>query len=114
MTFNPLLLSYEHLFWLVQQAGEVGLLEWRPERNGVHGTFDLDRDSVEDQSQKRIAEVTARCLVPRAPLVLPDWVAKMLVQTGGTIEEGINDLRAKATGQRRKNGASKAIEVEQA
>ena len=99
--YNPLLITPEQLFWLVQMAGEIGLCEWRPERNGVHGTFELDLDSVEDQSTKRITEVTTRCMVPRAPLILPDWVAKMLVKTGGSIEEGINEMRAKATGVKR-------------
>jgi hypothetical protein len=55
---------------LLQRAGDVGVGEWRPEKNGTHGRFQILR-AIE--SSKEIAEVRAACAVPLKTPEIPEW-----------------------------------------
>ena len=59
---------------LLNRAGQVGVGEWRPEKNGTFGTFKVSRhisDPVE------LGEVEAECAVPLIPLRIPEWALDM-------------------------------------
>ena len=55
---------------LLNRAGQVGVGEWRPEKNGTFGTFKVVRHI--DTAQE-LGEVAAECAVPLVPLRIPDW-----------------------------------------
>jgi hypothetical protein len=55
---------------LLNRAGRIGVGEWRPEKDGVFGTYRIER-SISDQ--KEVAEVRAECDIPLVSLKIPDW-----------------------------------------
>lgn len=55
---------------LLDRAGQVGLCEWRPEKNGTFGVFRVTRH-IDDM--KEIAEVRIACEPRLVPLVIPAW-----------------------------------------
>lgn len=55
---------------LLNRAGNVGVGEWRPEKDGNYGTFAVAR-SVTDP--KEVAEIRRICRPQVQPLVIPDW-----------------------------------------
>lgn len=55
---------------LLARAGNVGVGEWRPEKDGNHGTFAVTR-SITDR--KEIEAVRKLCRPPIKPLTIPDW-----------------------------------------
>jgi len=55
---------------LLNRAGQVGVGEWRPERNGSYGTFKVTRHIT---SPQELGEVETECQVPLIPLRIPDW-----------------------------------------
>jgi hypothetical protein len=90
-------LDVQTIIDLVQRAGQIGLCEWRPEKDGTYGTFKVSRvlDSPEE-----IAEVRDICSVPLKSLVIPTWaldmdidnemLAKIASGEGETEEENAN------------------------
>lgn len=63
-------LSVETVVDLLNRAGRVGVGEWRPQRNGSHGTFKVSRH-IDDP--KEIGEIEAECSVSLVPLRIPTW-----------------------------------------
>jgi len=63
-------LSVQSVVDLLNRAGQVGVGEWRPEKNGVFGTFKVTRH-ISDP--KELGEVAAQCASPLVPLRIPDW-----------------------------------------
>lgn len=59
---------------LLNRAGQVGVGEWRPERNGTFGTFRVTRHI---DSPQELGEIAAECAVPLVPLRIPDWALDM-------------------------------------
>lgn len=55
---------------LVNRAGNVGVCEWRPERDGAYGTFLVSRNIIES---KELNEVRKLCRPPVKRLTIPDW-----------------------------------------
>jgi len=55
---------------LLHRAGNVGVGEWRPERDGNFGTFEVTR-SIADS--KEIANIRKNCRPPIKRLVIPEW-----------------------------------------
>ncbi len=55
---------------LLNRAGKVGIGEWRPEKDGTHGTFYVSRLI---DTTRELAEVRDLCSVPIKPLVIPEW-----------------------------------------
>lgn len=55
---------------LLNRAGQVGVGEWRPEKNGTFGTFRVVRHIDNPQE---LGEVAAECAVPLVPLRIPEW-----------------------------------------
>jgi len=55
---------------LLQRAGKVGVGEWRPEKDGTFGTYEVVR-AIDDR--KEMAEVRSECSVALVPLRIPDW-----------------------------------------
>jgi len=80
---------------LLSRAGMVGVGEWRPERNGTHGTFRVSRTL----DVKEMAEVRAECSVPLVQLKIPDWArgieftAEVLARLGD-VAAGKEDVAA--------------------
>ena len=68
--YSDSLLNQQTIVDLVNRAGSVGIGEWRPERNGTHGTFEIAR--VIDTAREA-AEVEAQCKVPLITPAIPDW-----------------------------------------
>jgi len=65
-----MLLQPQSVSDLLQRAGDVGIGEWRPEKNGTHGTFELVRGMTD---LDEIAEVEAACKVPLKTPEIPEW-----------------------------------------
>lgn len=59
---------------LLNRAGQVGVGEWRPEKNGTFGTFRVSRHI---DTPKELGEVAAQCAVPLVPLKIPTWALDM-------------------------------------
>lgn len=59
---------------LLNRAGQVGVGEWRPEKNGTFGTFKVTRH-IDDPME--LGEVGAQCAVPLIPLRIPEWALDM-------------------------------------
>ncbi len=55
---------------LLQRAGRVGVGEWRPERDGEFGTFEVSRNIID---AKEIAEVAKACAPSLRRLTIPEW-----------------------------------------
>lgn len=55
---------------LLNRAGTVGVGEWRPEKNGVYGTFRVTRNITDAQE---IADLRKLCAVPLVTPKIPDW-----------------------------------------
>jgi len=55
---------------LLNRAGKVGVGEWRPEKDGVFGTFVVARH-IDDPQE--LAEVREACSAALRPLVIPEW-----------------------------------------
>jgi hypothetical protein len=55
---------------LLQRAGQVGVGEWRPEKDGTFGTFEISR-AINKASE--VTDVQAECGVPLVSLKIPDW-----------------------------------------
>lgn len=67
-------LTVQSVVDLLNRAGRVGVGEWRPEKNGTNGTFQVVRHI---SGPVEIGEVEAQCAVPMIPLVIPDWALDM-------------------------------------
>lgn len=59
---------------LLNRAGQVGVGEWRPEKNGSNGTFRVTRH-IDDAAE--LGEVAQQCASPMVPLVIPTWALDM-------------------------------------
>ena len=59
---------------LLNRAGQVGVGEWRPEKNGTFGTFKVTRHISEPEE---LGEVEAQCASALVPLRIPDWALDM-------------------------------------
>lgn len=89
INFDPRLMSLEELVYTARAAGAaIGVAEWRPQRDGNFGTFE-----VELLPETEIARITAACKVPRQPLVLPAWVMRVITED----PKAISKARAEAT-----------------
>lgn len=55
---------------LLNRAGSVGVGEWRPERDGSYGTFEVSRNIVDP---KEMEEVRRECRSPIPSLTIPSW-----------------------------------------
>lgn len=78
---------------LLSRAGSVGVGEWRPERNGSFGTFEVSRQII---SQEEVNEVLKECAVPLVTPRIPEWaldevfdpeVLKKIAEDGGEGDE---------------------------
>lgn len=67
-------LSVQTVVDLLNRAGQVGVGEWRPEKNGTFGTFKVTRH-IDDP--KELGQVEAECAVPLVPLRIPEWALDM-------------------------------------
>lgn len=63
-------ISVQSVVDLLNRAGCGGVGEWRPQRDGVFGTFKVTRHI---DSQKEIGQVEAECSVPLKPTTIPSW-----------------------------------------
>lgn len=59
---------------LLNRAGNGGVGEWRPQKNGTFGTFRVSRHI---DTPQEIGEVAAQCAVPLVPLTIPEWALDM-------------------------------------
>lgn len=55
---------------LLNRAGSVGVGEWRPEKDGPYGQFEVTRNITDS---KEIKEVHNLCKTPIPALTIPDW-----------------------------------------
>lgn len=67
-------LSVQSVVDLLNRAGQVGVGEWRPEKNGTFGTFRVVRHI---DKPEEIGEIEAQCAVPLVPLRIPSWALDM-------------------------------------
>lgn len=63
-------ISVEAVIDLLDAAGNVGIGEWRPEKDGNFGTYAFDR-AITDEAE--MSEVMAACAPAICPLRIPDW-----------------------------------------
>lgn len=59
---------------LLNRAGNGGVGEWRPQKNGTFGTFRVSRH-VDDPVE--LGQIAAECAVPLVPLTIPEWALDM-------------------------------------
>ena len=55
---------------LLNRAGRVGVGEWRPEKDGQFGTFEVSRPITD---KKEVQEVKKLCASPLVALQVPEW-----------------------------------------
>jgi len=72
--YSDTLLQPQSVADLLQRAGDVGICEWRPDKNGTNGTFDLVR-AINDPEE--IAEVEAASQIPLKKPKIPEWALDM-------------------------------------
>lgn len=70
LTFDPTVIKPQTVVDLLNRAGRVGVGEWRPERNGTFGTYQVTRNIVDP---REIAEVRSECSSQLVALTTPDW-----------------------------------------
>lgn len=101
--FNSRMITIDQLLYLVREAGTaIGLLEWRAQKAGSHGMFEVDPLPDSD-----IARVVKACSVPRRPLELPEWLVKEFDRKGENIAQATSEVLNKARRQGpKKNGTS--------
>ena len=63
-------LPVETIVDLISKAGKIGIGEWRPEKDGSFGTFEISR-AISDP--KELKEVRELCRTPLKKLVIPEW-----------------------------------------
>lgn len=81
--FNPRLITIEQLCYVAREAGtSIGLCEWRPQKDGNKGTFD-----IELLPETEIPRIMAECKVPPKPLILPEWVMRIADENENAISE---------------------------
>jgi len=66
----PDMMPAESVVDLLNRAGNVGVGEWRPEKDGTFGTFAVCRNITD---AKEINEVRKLCRPTVKPLVIPEW-----------------------------------------
>lgn len=64
------MLPVETVIELLHRAGNSGVGEWRPERDGAFGTFIISRNITD---KKEITQIRKECRPPIKPLVIPPW-----------------------------------------
>ena len=70
ITFDPSVIKTQTVVDLLNRAGMVGVGEWRPERDGTFGTYQVTRNITDP---KELAEVRTECATQLVALVIPDW-----------------------------------------
>lgn len=88
---------------LLNRSGRVGVGEWRPEKNGVFGTYRVTRH-ISDA--KEIAEVRDISATPLIPLVIPPWAMDQ------EISEELMDRIAQGQEDREPVEATPSIHIE--
>lgn len=90
---------------LLNRAGQVGVCEWRPEKDGTFGTYKVVRH-IDDK--KEIAEVRDLCATPLVPLVIPPWAmdVELKPEVMAKIARGIENNETP-------EGEEEMVEVEQ-
>lgn len=97
--FMPRMITADQLVYLTRAAGQsVGLCEWRPEKNGNHGLFD-----IELLNDKEIPRIVKACSPPLKQLKLPKWLNDLLESEGESAEDLIAEVKAKAKDERNKS-----------
>lgn len=69
ITFSDAI-QVESVIDLLNRAGKVGIGEWRPEKDGTFGTYEVTRNITDE---KELDEVRKLCAPHLKPLVIPDW-----------------------------------------
>jgi hypothetical protein len=75
---------------LLNRAGRGGVGEWRPQKNGEYGTFNVVRHIA---GPEEIAQVEAECSSPIRPLEIPPWAidAELTPEILKRLSEGDHD-----------------------
>jgi len=66
----PVKVSQEMLREIIDRGGEVGIGEWRPEKLGDFGTYEVE-GAIQDVEELRAAMTACEPLIP--PLTIPEW-----------------------------------------
>ena len=96
-------LSVQTVVDLLNRAGTVGIGEWRPEKNGTHGTFRVSRH-IDKASE--IEEVREECAPPLQRPTIPSWALDADIDP--TILSKIFDESNEDQAQERTNNHSRA------
>jgi hypothetical protein len=68
--FDPSTIKVQTVVDLLGRAGRVGVGEWRPEKDGSFGTYEVTRNITDP---KEIAEVRKQCAPALVALRIPEW-----------------------------------------
>jgi hypothetical protein len=100
--YFPDLMTQDQLIELVQLAGRVGVGEWRTERDGTFGTWQVAAEIV---PQKDYAEIIKACQVPMPTPEIPKWALDMDFDIGDLdrmfdgskagVKEGLRNVKKK-------------------
>ena len=96
--FNSDLFSVELIGQLIELAGRVGIGEWRPEKNGVHGQFRIEKALPVGDLQTVITECSPRLDTPSMPEwaldaeIDPDALRRMFDGTRAGAEDGLAQM----------------------
>lgn len=103
--FSPDILSPEAIHELLKRGGDVGIGEWRPERNGVFGCWQVSRVLPPSELDGVIKE----CSVPLVTPKIPEWamdleldreaLAEMFAGGKANVTEGMKKLKKSKDGE---------------
>jgi len=71
ITYDEEVTSLSTIIDLIVRAGYVGLCEWRPEKSGDYGTFEINSSKV--FSPKETQEILNICKPALQTIAIPDW-----------------------------------------
>jgi hypothetical protein len=99
ISFEPDILTAEGVTDLLDRAGRVGVGEWRPEKRGTFGQWEIVRALEPKETEKAIADSQ----VPLVSLQIPDWaldaeidvetLSRLFDGTKAGVEEGLEKIK---------------------
>lgn len=72
----PAGITQEMLITILERGGDSGVGEWRPQKGGNFGTYEIDDVITTVEGVKEVIEASS---VPIPPLVIPDWAKEIEV-----------------------------------
>lgn len=99
------LLNVQSVVDLLNRAGNVGVGEWRPSRDGTFGRFHVSRQ-IDDLEE--VDEIRAQCTAPLVAPVIPEWALDADLDPQ-TIADVMDDAGKQERNRKTQNRRGKAV-----